>query len=557
MIRRISAVTIALVAFASGAGAQQSRAELLRTATAAYDDFAPERALVMARAAVDPSLGPTDSVWARGVHLLAQILIEAGNQEQARTWARWAMRTHPAMPIDTVNFLAGVVTALREARTFTRAQTSGDAVTRTAWRWAARTSTETNGRLTLGTSPMPVPVSVRVLGGGLISTSGLSLPPGTYEIEAGAPGYLPARLSREVLPGVTTVLTFSLTSASVASDIIADAAKARAFQSVVPLTVRRFSSAPACAAGTYVGGDLVLTTYAAIRGADTVVIAGSAAPVRVLAHNAASDQVILQAPTPRTDSMAPSAVIADGMTAWAVRLADCRTPTETRVRVTEWSDRPRGALQLSAAPAAAVTGTPLFDVDGRLIGVWSGGTAGIAGPVIAGLIDQARRNRAAGQTLTPAELARRENHAFGSFVVASDVTGATVRVSPTETWHWSSLQASGPTPLTFIGPMGRYRVEVSGAPGQRAERDVTIRAGAHERVMIPLRVAASATPSTVTARKRSKLPWILGGVAVAGAGAALALGGGGGGGGPPGPPPPTTGTITVSVPVNPPFRAHP
>lgn len=557
MIRTVSAVTVALIAFASGAAAQQSRSELLRTATAAYDDFAPERALVLARAAVDPSLGPTDSVWARGVHLLAQILVEAGNQEQARTWARWAMRTAPAMPIDTVNFLAGVVTALREARTFTRAQTSGDAVTRTTWRWAARNATDPNGRIMLGTSPMPVPVSVRVLGGGLISASGLSLPPGTYEIEAGAPGYLPARLSREVLPGVTTVLTFSLTSAAVASDVIADAAKARAFQHVVPLTVRRFSSAPSCAAGTYVGGDLVLTTYSAIRGADTVVIAGSPQALRVLAYNAAADQVILQAPAPRPDSMAPSAVIADGMTAWGVRLADCRTPTETRVRVTEWSDRPRGALQLSAAPAGAVIGTPLFDVDGRLAGVWSGGTTGVAGPVAAALMDQARRNRASGQAMTPSELARRENHAFGSFVVASDVTGATVRVSPTETWHWSSLQAGGPTPLTFIGPMGRYRVEVSGAPGQRAERDVTIRAGAQERVMIPLRVAATANaPATVSARKRSKLPWILGGVAVAGAGAALAMGGGGGGGTPP-PPPPTTGTITVTVPVNPPFRAHP
>ena len=557
MIRTITAVTIALVGFASGAAAQQSRAELLRTATAAYDDFAPERALGLAKAAVDPTLGPTDSVWARGVHLLAQILVEAGNQEQARTWARWAMRTAPAMPIDTVNFLAGVATTLREARTSTRAQTSGDAVTRTAWRWAARNSTEATGRITLGTSAMPVPVSVRVVGGGLISASGLSLPPGTYEIEAGAPGYLPARLSREVLPGVTTVLTFALAPASVASDVIADAARLRAFQHIVPLTARRFSSAPGCAAGTYVGSDLVLTTYAAIRGSDTVVIAGAAQPVRVLAYNAATDQVILQAPAPRTDSMAPSAIIADGMTAWAVRLTDCRTPAESRVRVTEWSDRPRGALQLSAAPAGAVVGTPLFDVDGRLIGVWSGGTAGIAAATTAALIDQARRNRASGQTLTPSDVARRENHAYGSFVVASDVPGATVRVSPTETWHWTSLQTSGPTPLTFIGPMGRYRVEVNGAAGQRAERDVTVRAGAHERVMIPLRVAANApAPGTVTARKRSKLPWILGGVAVAGAGAALAMGGGGGGGPTP-PPPPTTGTITVSVPVNPPFRAHP
>jgi len=38
----------------------------------------------------------------------------------------------------------------------------------------------------------------------------LSLPAGSYEIEARASGYRPAKITREVLPGITTVLVFML-----------------------------------------------------------------------------------------------------------------------------------------------------------------------------------------------------------------------------------------------------------------------------------------------------------------------------------------------------------
>lgn len=561
MIRTISAVAVALVVFTTGATAQQSRVELLRSAQAAYDNFAPERALDFVKAAVNPALGPSDSAWVRGVHLLTQILMEAENREQARTWARWAIRTAPGMQIDTVNFLAGVVAAFREAATFTGSRTFGDAVTSTTWRWPQRGSTESSGRISIGQSPLPVPVSVRVVGGGLISGAGLTLPPGSYEIEAGAPGYLPARVTREVLPGVTTLLTFSLTPATVASNVIADDARRRAFGNIATLTTRRFSTAPSCAAGAFVGRDgLVLTTYEAIRGADSIALggAGPAAAIRVLAHDVAANLAVLQVPGARADSMVPTPVIADGMSAWAVRLTNCAAPAEARVRVTQWSDRPRGALQLTEAPEGAAAGSPLFDVEGRLVGLWTGASGAIAFPNAVALIDRARRNLGSNQTMTVAELARRENHAYGSFVMASDVNAASVRIAPMESWHWSSLQTTGTVPLTFIGPMGRYRVEVTApaaAGGMRGEREITIRPGVHERVVIPIRnvAAGGGAQRTVAGRRRSKLPWILGGVAALGAGAALALGGGGGGdgGGGGGGGNNNTGSIGVTVPVNP------
>src|SRR6185295_19278179 len=129
MIRRIAIAVLFVATSTSIARAQQSRAELLRTATAAYDDFAPDRAADLLKVAVNPALGPTDTAWVRGVHLLTQILVEGGNQDLAKTWARWAVRLSPDIRIDTVNFLAGVVGAFREARAFTGSRGSGDNVT--------------------------------------------------------------------------------------------------------------------------------------------------------------------------------------------------------------------------------------------------------------------------------------------------------------------------------------------------------------------------------------------------------------------------------------------
>jgi hypothetical protein len=557
MIRRIATAAVVLAAWSSTASAQQSRAELLRTASAAYDDFAPDRAIDLLKAAVNPALGPTDTSWVRGVHLLTQILIEGGNQELAKTWARWAARLSPNMSVDTVNFVAGVGSALREARAFTSGRTAGDVVTRTSWRWVARGSSERSGRVVVDPAGMPVAVNARVVGGGIVPTGvGLSLPPGSYEIEAAAPGYLPVRLSREVLPGVTTVLAFSLTSAAVASDVIAEPLRQHTYQNVAPLSVRRFGSAPSCVAATFMTRDgLLLTSYQAIRGADAI-SADPGANIRVAAYDVAADLVVLQLPTTRADSIVPATAIADGQSAWGMRFANCRTPSDVRVRVSQWVDRPVGALLLSDVPAEAVPGSPLVDVGGRLTGVWTGGTSATAAPKAVDLLAQARRNVAQGQLLTVAEVARRENHTYGSVVITTDLAGAMASVRPLESWQWAGLQSSGTTPFTFAGPMGRYRAQITGPGDVRREQDFTIRPGVQDRLAVVLRSVAAVpgAPTSIPAKKKSKKPWILAGLGggVALVAAAAMGGGGGGGGGPPPPPPSTTGTITIGVPVNPP-----
>ncbi|HEU4993425.1 MAG TPA: trypsin-like peptidase domain-containing protein [Gemmatimonadaceae bacterium] len=567
MIRRFALALLAWLSFTGVAAAQQSRGELLRAATSAYDDFAPERAVDLLKVAVNPALGPTDTAWVRGVHLLTQILVESNNQDLARTWARWAARIAPEMAIDSVNFVAGAVAVLREARAFTGARTPGDVVTRTTWRWVGRGSTETRGRILVDAAGMPVPVSVRVVGGALVPAGlGLSLPPGSYEIEAGAPGYLPARMTREVLPGVTTVLAFSLTSAALASDVIAENIRQHTFANIVPLSVRRFGTSPACAVGAAMSRDgLVLTSYQAIRGADAITLTTTtpnAPAVRIAAYDVPADLAILQVPTSslaRPDSIAAAATIADGQSVWGMRFDDCRTPADVRVRVSQWTGRPAGTLQLSDVPVGATVGSPMLDVNGRLSGVWSGGTNAIPAPRASGLLETARRSVQQQQLLAINDVSRKENHAYGTLIVASDVVGATARVIPLEAWQWSQVQASGSVPFAFAGPMGRYRVEVTAAGDLRGSQEILVRPGAESRVTVQLRsttVAGGPAPRATTAqpKKRSKLPWILAAIGGGGAAAALALGGGGGSSpGPgPGPGPGGTGSITFHIPVTPP-----
>src|SRR5687767_6632909 len=338
----------------------------------------------------------------------------------------------------------------------------------------------------------------------------------------------------------------SLTSATVATADISDNMRQHTFANVVPLTVRRFGMPPACALGAYVGRDLLLTSYQAIRGGDDIAAGVAGAPrVTVAAYDVAADLAVLRVAGARTDSIALATAIADGQSLWGVRLADCRAPSDLRTRVVTWTGRPSGRLQLGDTPTDAPTGTVFVDREGRLAGVWAGGSAAIPAPGVVALIQQARG--ASAQASSVQDVSRRENHAYGSVVIAANITGATINVTQVEPWHWEGLATASPAPLTFVGPMGRYRVLATTASGGRSEQFVVVRPGAQERVVISERTLAGGTEPTgpVVAKRRSKLPWILGGVGGVGVLAAVALGGGGGGGDK------TTGGISVQIPVNP------
>ncbi len=514
----------------------QSRADLLRQASTALDDFEPARAIRLARAALNPALGPLDTTWVRGVHVLTQVLIEEQQQPLAQVWARWATRMQPVLAIDSVNFLASVATTLREART-AAAQTSADAATRTTYAWPVATSDASEARFRVAAGAAPVTVLVR--GIGLVGAQGLVVPPGTYELEVSSTGFLPLRVTREALPGVTSEFAFTLTSAAVASTTLAADVRTRLSRATVPLQITRFGGSQACAAGVATGGArLVLTSYHAIRGADAIAANGE---VKVAAWDVTSNLAVLVLPANAADTLGSTTAPIDGQSLWGVTLTECRFTETPRVTLNTWEGRPMGNLALSGTPAGATVGSPLVDYQGNIAGVWS--TGGRAAPmsVVAPLIARAKENVAGNRTQTPQQVAVAENHRFGTALIAVDVPNATVRVTPLEAWQWAELRAEGAAPLTFRGAAGRYRVAVSAPNVAEQTQDVTIRAGETVRAAISLRTVAQAPGGPPPAAKRGGVPKWVWAVAIGGAvgGAALALGGGGGSSG---------GSIVIEVP---------
>jgi hypothetical protein len=537
LIRTTLAALVVIAAFSPSAQAQGSRADLLRQATTAYDDFEIPRAALIARAAVNPALGARDTTWARGVHFLTQLLIEDNRAAEAAIWAKWAMRLEPTLAIDTVNFQRAVVDALTAART-AAVRTAGDDATRETYVWPTATATTTEARLRL--APSAANPSVLIRGQGILASGpGLTLPAGTYDLEVTASGSLPLRLTREALPGVTIELSFTFTSEAAAAATLAADIRTRVDRSVVPLTVTRFGVATAaCAVGaTASGGRLVLTSYNAIRGADAITSGAAVGDaVRVAAYDVAANLAVLVVPSANADTLPLATSLVDGQALYGLGLgiADCRTVRESRVVLNGWPNRPTGnALVLSGIPGDSASrndGTVLVDYQGRIGGVWTAGPAAVSTTAIAALFSRARVNVAAGTLLTPQAVAVATNHRYGRVVIATDVPNATIRVTGLEAWHWEGLNTSSTAPLTLNAPAGRYRVAVS-APGiTERTQEITVRAGERTNAAISLRTVAQG-PAGPVASPRSGLPrWVWIAAIGGGALAAAALGGGGGGG---------------------------
>ena len=206
-----------LVVLLSVVGAGSLRGQDPRDAMVAraFNEFDAARRVQLLISALNPTAGPPRGAWPVGVQLLAQTLIEDGQDSLAGVWLRWAVRLAPDLQPDTVQFLPKVVVAYRSARDFvlsTRAP--GDSTAATTWLWPAQETGERVGRIQVAAAAMGVPVRVDVKGVGPIGAGGsIPLNPGSYQISASAAGYDSMQVTREVLPGVTTVLEFHLRSA--------------------------------------------------------------------------------------------------------------------------------------------------------------------------------------------------------------------------------------------------------------------------------------------------------------------------------------------------------
>jgi len=540
-------VTLMFLAASGPARAQETREALIRGGIQAYDQFETARAMELLQAGIDPNAGPPDSLWRVGVQLYAQILLEEGEDDLAAVWLRWALRLDPDLAVDSVTFLPELVRAYRLARDYVAASVGGQAQADTRWRWAPRGVTRGSGALTVDRPELAVPVRLTISEvGALTPGSPVELAAGSYEVLAEAEGYDAIRLTREVLPGVTTRLAVTLPPALIAlgDSALAPSVVTTTLNSLARLTAYRFGAEPTCVTGYVADRDgLVVTTYRAIRGADSVRVdlpaTASAAGVRVAAYDVGANVAVLRLPQVSPSPLALVSRPSEGETVWGFGYRDCRSAVATQTRIAAWRSPPRGVLSLGRPISEADQGGPIIDATGRVIGLATAGQAAVPAAVIESALADARRTLSGGQLLTFGQVAVRERHRYGALAISSDMSGAVARLTPLERWHWPEAAQSDSLPLTFAGPMGRYRLELLAESRVHEQLEVLINPGQRDELFVPL--------LQVTTDSGGGFPWAIAALGVAGAGGAVALlaGGGGGDGDTNGT---TTGGISIRIP---------
>jgi hypothetical protein len=189
-----------------------------------------------------------------------------------------------------------------------------------------------------------------------------------------------------------------------------------------------------------------------------------------------------------------SAGVQDNQYAWAVSYPACQAVASTsRVRITGTTP----VLRHSGSLPESGQGAALVNNEGELVGVVNGDrTVGAPYSRVRSTLSDARNSpRPAGV----ADVARVENHLYGSFAARTDATGATARVSPLESWQWSGLARDGGLPMTFSGPMGRYQVDLLINGAVRASTTVRVTPGTTTQVTLapPAVAQAPAQPPPV------------------------------------------------------------
>lgn len=536
-IRALAFAAAALLVPALTAAAQQeSRRDILQRATAAYDDFDLPRAARLARRALDPALGPRDTVWARGVHLLTQLLLESEQAAQAQLWARWATRLEPTLPLDSARFLARVINTLRAARD-SGARSAADAAVRETYAWPSATLVSGESRFRL--MPSVAPVRVLVRGVGVLSPgAGVVLEPGPYELEVTAEGYLPLHVTREALPGVTTELAFMPLPAAAAADSLRADVRTRVQQGLVTLSVQRFGLTERCAVAAVIGpSGRIATSYDAIRGADSIVIRESpTSAVRVAAWDRNANVAILVASGLSASPIIPAADPMDGQALFGFDRRNCDAAEAGRAIV---DASPVGTVTL-VAPAPLAPGAVMVDFEGRLVGFYEDGIRVLPRSSLAPYEADADANAAAGVLRSAREVAEAERQRFGVTVLTSRLRGARIRVEPLEPWHWPALDTTGTAPLTFAGPSGRYRVHLLASGTAAQVQEITITPGTRTRHTLSPRVAAAGGVPAQTAQRRRIPKWVW--YVAAGVGVAAGIAASGSGGGDPAP------SVVISVP---------
>jgi len=293
----------------------------------------------------------------------------------------------------------------------------------------------------------------------------------------------------------------------VMDSVLSPTVAAASLRSAARVEVQRFGTPVSCASGALVGGGFVATSYQTIRGADRVTISLENGTVvqdpQVVSYNVANDVALLRIPASMGDSLRIGATVQDNQYAWAVSYPACQAVASTsRVRITGTTPtlRHSGNLPESGMGAALVSN------NGELVGLVNGDRT-VAAPYsrVQSALSDARNSP---RPTSVVDVARAENHLYGSFAARSDAPGASARVSPLESWQWSTLAREAALPMTFTGPLGRYQVELLINGAVRASTIVRVTPGVSTQVTLapPALAQTPATPQPATPAQPTPQP---------------------------------------------------
>jgi S1-C subfamily serine protease len=424
------------------ATAQNPREDLLTRARAALFDFDVAGALTSLHTAVDPTLGPADSVWASAVRLLAQTLIEEGNEPLAGVWLRWAVRTAPAVRIDTSGLMPATQEVYRTAlQTVATERSLSDSAIGTSWGWGTAAESDSPGQIQIAVAAEAVAATAEIEGVGTIE-EGRSryTAPGTYRVTIAAGTQDAVTVTREVLPGVTTVLTFDV-AAALAEDV-----ERAALGQLVRIAPRQQDD-QRCWTGFFAGRDgLLLTGYRWMQEVHDVELRISdgrvISEVLVADYDAELDVAALKLPVAWSDSLTLTGTVADGQDVWALGFPDCTTARVISRQVDTWENRPNGSLLFRDEVGWASQGGPVIDRTGAVVGFTARPLSATPSSRAAALLTAARRNIAGPEAL---------------LTIAEAASGATlprqvVASQPGKKFPWAiaALGAAGAGGLAFL-----------------------------------------------------------------------------------------------------------
>jgi hypothetical protein len=365
---KLTSVLTVLTCLGTAPLAAQTRSDLVEQAR---NEFDPSVRLDLLTRAADPALGARDSVWAVGVFDLAQSLIGGGEDAAGSLWLRWAARHGPQWTIDRTYYSPSTVAAYdRAVPTVQTGGGLGSPSVTTDWRWPSGFDAGADGTLVVEASDGDVPLTVTVQGGGTVAPGGsLALEPATYELVAEAPGFEATTVTREVLPGVATVLRFDL------APLLPAATESRVSPALVTIRYTQGGQA-VCANGLMARpGGLVLTSGSALGsegGFEIETATGVYRDVPVAARDARLDLAVLRLEATQQPTLPPATGVTDGQDVWSLFRSGCEDPTSARTRLAGWRTPPAGPVGVAPGLPAGALGGPLFDRAGGLIGLVTG-----------------------------------------------------------------------------------------------------------------------------------------------------------------------------------------